>query len=71
MSKREKCYIVEGQGVWLGAYAIVFAIDEAAARDAAMSLFTEHGLDKNMSLSGLEVREVPKHGAHLVWNGDY
>lgn len=66
-----KCYIIKGRGVWLDAFAVVFADDEKTARDSAMMLFSEHSLFRNASDSDLTVREVPMQGAHLVWNGDY
>jgi len=69
--KRERCYVVTGQGVYLSAYAVVFATDDNAARDMAMGLFAEHELYKNASRTDLDLREVPKSGAHLIWNGDY
>lgn len=66
-----KCYIVTGRGVYLAAYAVVFAPDEAAARADAIKLFCEHRLcDKNWA-DELEVRKVLKSGAHLISDGDY
>jgi hypothetical protein len=71
LDEQLRCYIITGQGVWLYAYAVVFAVDEAMARQEAIALFHERGLMKNTSPADLTVREIPNHGAHLVWDGDY
>lgn len=65
----QHCYLVEGNGLWLQSYVIVFAPDEAAAKAAALPLLLS--VETKNQLEWLKVREIPQTGATLVWNGDY
>lgn len=69
--QKDKCWIAEFNGHYLGGYALVFAETEADALMQVHALIEEHHLSESQKPGSVEVREVPMNGAHLIWNGDY
>lgn len=68
MDKPLKAYLCSHRGVYLSAYTLVFAPDQATARRKLLRLIDAQRLRRE----AIEIREIPiAVGATLIWNGDY
>lgn len=60
----------DAHGVYLSAVCIVFAEDEATARELILHALWDVGLGENQR-DTFTLVEVPMTGAYVLWNGDY
>jgi len=66
-----KCYLVESEGVYLGADTIVFARTEGEALELASVALAERNLKPPVYGDGEKVKRIPMSGATVIWDGDY